>query len=155
MHDLEYYSAHAQMACNQISQVRNFVSHWILHSSLTSCFDLLKNLSVLSRIERIWRWKVGMATHNFSQNYKKFVTTIHDFFPNCQLLKWVQYIGMNKINRSVLKNLPFWAGWNEYDDEKLAWRRTIFHKVLKVCNDFSWLFPRLSTSKMGSLHCYE
>ena len=55
----------------------------------------LKNLSVMSRMEWIWSWNVGMATHDFSQ------------------------------------------------------------KVFKVCNDYSWLFPHLSTLKMSLLHCYE
>jgi len=37
-----------------------------------------------------------MATYNISQKvqYKKFVTTFHDFIPICQLWKWLHCISM-------------------------------------------------------------
>jgi len=59
-------------------------------------------------------------------------------------LVWIKSIG---LCQSIF---PFWAGWNKYDAEKLAWRRTIFRKIYKkfvaifhrffpICQVWKWV----------------
>ena len=86
----------------------------------------------------------------FRKNYKKFVTTFHDFLPICQLWKWLYYIGTNKINQSVLKNPSVLSRMKWGYAENFHGDARFLAKTIKVYNDFSWHFPRLPTLKMGS-----
>jgi len=71
------------------------------------------------------------SLQRFFRTYSPIVSFENGFIA----LVWIKSISL------CWKLFPFWAGWNEYDAEKLLWRRTIFRKTIKICNDFSWLFP--------------
>jgi len=99
--------------------------------------SVLKNLSVLSRMEWIWRWKVGMRRKISRKKYKKFVMTIHDFSPFVNFengfiaLVWIKWISL------CWKMYPVTTG------------RIIFvGEITNVFNIFQIVFESCSPSKV-------